>query len=194
MRYLVEQAEGAENVKIRVLSVSWKELARDAERAVEFDQSQLFRKVYSEEFDTPGGEPFGVLLGDYEIRHRLTEEHPVDDVATLKAISGVAAAAFAPFIASAHPSLFGLDEFATLEQPLNLPRAFDQLEYLKWQEFRELGGLAVRGARVAARAHAAALRGRRRARGRLPFPRGRGRTGPRRSTSGETRPMRSAPC
>jgi type VI secretion system protein ImpD len=136
LRYLVEQAEGAENVKIRVLSVSWKELSRDAERAVEFDQSQLFRKVYSEEFDTPGGEPFGVLLGDYEIRHRLTEEHPVDDVATLKAISGVAAAAFAPFIASAHPSLFGMNEFATLEQPLNLPRAFDQLEYLKWQEFR----------------------------------------------------------
>lgn len=136
LRYLVEQAEGAENVKIRVLSVSWKELARDAERAVEFDQSQLFRKVYSDEFGMPGGEPFGVLLGDYEIQHRLTEEHPVDDVATLQAISGVAAAAFAPFIAAAHPSLFGMNEFATLEQPLNLPRAFDQLEYLKWQEFR----------------------------------------------------------
>ncbi len=136
LRYLVDQAEGAENVKIRILSVSWKELARDAERAVEFDQSQLFRKVYSEEFDTPGGEPFSVLLGDYDIRHRLTEEHPVDDLATLKAISGVAAAAFAPFVAAAHPSLFGMNEFATLEQPLNLPRTFDQLEYLKWQEFR----------------------------------------------------------
>ena len=136
LHYLVQQAEGAENVKIRVLTVSWRDLARDAERAIEFDQSQLFRKVYSEEFDTPGGEPFGVLLGDYEIRHRLTEEHPVDDLSTLKAISGVAAAAFAPFITAAHPALFGLNEFATLEQPLNLPRTFDQLEYLKWQEFR----------------------------------------------------------
>jgi type VI secretion system protein ImpD len=136
LRYLVDQAEGAENVKIRMLSVSWRELARDAERAVEFDQSQLFRKVYSEEYDTPGGEPFSVLLGDYEVRHRLTEEHPVDDVVTLKAISGVAAAAFAPFVCAAHPSLFGLNEFATLEQPLNLPRTFDQLEYLKWQELR----------------------------------------------------------
>ena len=136
LHYLVQQAEGAENVKIRVLSVSWRDLSRDAERAIEFDQSQLFRKVYSEEFDTPGGEPFGVLLGDFDIRHRLTEEHPVDDLATLKAISGVAAAAFAPFVTAAHPALFGLNEFATLEQPLNLPRTFDQLEYLKWQEFR----------------------------------------------------------
>ncbi len=67
LRYLAEQAEGAENVKIRVLSVSWNELARDLERAIEFDQSQLFRKVYSDEFGTPGGEPFGLLLGDYEI-------------------------------------------------------------------------------------------------------------------------------
>lgn len=65
LRYLSEQLEGDENVKIRVLSAAWKELARDAERAIEFDQSQLFRKVCGEEFDTPGGEPFGVLLGDF---------------------------------------------------------------------------------------------------------------------------------
>ena len=80
LRYLVDQIEEADNVKIRVLSVSWKELARDLERAIEFDQSQLFRKVYSDEFGTPGGEPFGVLLGDYEIRPRPSPEHPIDDV------------------------------------------------------------------------------------------------------------------
>jgi type VI secretion system protein ImpD len=137
LRYLVEQAEGAETVKIRVLSVSWKELARDAERAIEFDQSQLFRKIYSEEFDTPGGEPFGVLLGDYDIYPRPGPGHPTDDVAALAAISHVAAAAFAPFIAAAHPTTFGLTRFTSLEQPLNLSRTFDQLEYLKWRSFRD---------------------------------------------------------
>lgn len=137
LRYLTEQAEGAENVKIRVLSVSWNEIARDLERAIEFDQSQLFHKVYSDEFGTPGGEPFGLLLGDYEIRPRPSAEHPVDDVATLMAVSQVAAAAFAPFIAGVHPSMFGLDEFSDLERPLNFARAFDQLDYLKWNTFRK---------------------------------------------------------
>ncbi|MGQ9575800.1 MAG: type VI secretion system contractile sheath large subunit [Thermoguttaceae bacterium] len=136
LRYLVDQLDDTQRVKIRVLNVTWRELARDAERAIEFDQSQLFRKVYSEEFDTPGGEPFSVLLGDYEVQHRVTEGHPVDDMAVLKAISGVAAAAFAPFIAAAHPAMFGLNDFSSLEQPLHLSRTFDQLEYLKWEELR----------------------------------------------------------
>ena len=137
LHYLTEEAEGAENVKIRVLSVSWDEIARDLERAIEFDQSQLFRKVYSEEFGTPGGEPFGMLLGDYEIRPHPSADHPVDDVAALTAVSQVAAAAFAPFVAGVHPSMFGLDEFSELERPLNLSHAFDQLDYLKWNTFRK---------------------------------------------------------
>jgi type VI secretion system protein ImpD len=134
--YLTGQAEGAEDVKIRVLSVTWKELARDAERAIEFDQSQLFRKVYGEEFDMPGGEPFSVLLGDYEIRPRLCAEHPIDDVGVLRAISQVAAAAFAPFIAGVHPAMFGLNHFSGLEQPLNLPRTFEQDDYFHWRNLR----------------------------------------------------------
>jgi type VI secretion system protein ImpD len=137
LRYLAEQADEESNVLIRVLSLPWKELARDMERAVEFDQSQFFRKIYNEEFDMPGGQPFGVLLGDYEIHHRPTAEHPFDDVGVLTAVSHVAAAAFAPFVAGVHPSLFGLDRFTGLEQPLNLSRSFEQAEYLKWKAFRD---------------------------------------------------------
>jgi type VI secretion system ImpC/EvpB family protein len=137
LRYLVDQAVDVENVKIRMLGVSWKELARDLEHAIEFDQSQLFHRIYDDEFGAPGGEPFGVLLGDYEIRPSLSAEHPIDDVATLTGISHVAAAAFAPFVATVHPAMFGLDEFTGLEQPLNLGRTFQQLDYLKWKAFRD---------------------------------------------------------
>ncbi len=137
LHYLTGQAEGAENVKVRLLSVSWKEIARDLERAIEFDQSQLFRKVYNDEFGTPGGEPFGLLVGDYEIRPRPTAAHPVDDLSALTGISQVAAAAFAPFVTGAHPSMFGLDRFSELEQPLRVAKTFDQLEYLKWNAFRQ---------------------------------------------------------
>jgi len=137
LRYLVEQKAEGDDVKIRVLSVRWDELARDAERAIEFDQSQLFRKVYEDEFGRPGGEPFSVLLGDYEIRHRPSRGHPIDDVRVLSAISQVAAAAFAPFIAAAHPALFELDAFAELHQPLAHAKTFEQLDYLPWRTFRD---------------------------------------------------------
>jgi type VI secretion system ImpC/EvpB family protein len=136
LRYLVEQTPEGENIKVRVLSVSWKELTRDLERALEFDQSQLFRKVYGEEFGTPGGEPFSILLGDYEIHHRPSPDHPFDDLTALLALSSVAAAAFAPFLAGVHPSLLDLESFTDLEKPLNLSRTFEPMEYLKWRTFR----------------------------------------------------------
>ena len=138
LKYLVEQVPYGANVKIRVLNVSWKELTKDLTvRALEFDHSDLFRKVYSDAFGMPGGEPFGVLIGDYEIRHRPSPEHPFNDLETLNAIAGVAAASFAPFIAAAHPSLLELQSFAELERPLNLSKTFDHLDYLKWKAFRK---------------------------------------------------------
>lgn len=137
LAYLVHQTEDGQRIKIRLLNLSWKELNRDVERAIEFDQSQLFRKVYSEEFGTPGGEPFGLLLGDYEIRNRMSADSPTDDIAALTAISRVAAAAFAPFITAAHASMFGVDNFSELEFPGDLARTFQQLEQLKWRALRD---------------------------------------------------------
>lgn len=138
LTYLVNQLEGKDaHIKIRVFSAGWKELARDFERAIEFDQSQLFKKVYSDEFDTPGGEPFSVLLADYEVHPLPSADHPVDDLAVLAGLSQVAAAAFAPLIAGVHPSMFGVDNFSELERTHNLARTFDQIEYLKWRALRE---------------------------------------------------------
>lgn len=137
LHYLVEQADGHERVKIRMLQLPWHELCRDLERASEFDQSQLFGKIYSEEFGMPGGEPFGAILGDYEVQHRPTADHPTDDVAALKAASQVAAAAFAPFIVAASPALFGLDGFRELSAPLDLAAIFGQPEYQRWSSLRQ---------------------------------------------------------
>lgn len=137
--FLTRRAEedGDPAVKIKVLNVSWGELERDFDRAIEFDQSQLFRKVYETEFGTPGGEPFGVLIGDYEIHPRLGKGHRNDDLNILESISGVAAAAFCPFIANVNPSMFGLDEFAGLQHTLDHAKTMSQLDYLKWRSLRE---------------------------------------------------------
>lgn len=116
--------------EIRVLDVSKKELKRDFEDAVDFDQNELFKKVYEAEFGTAGGHPYGLLLADYEFSN-----HP-DDVDLLAQLSGVGAAAFAPVIAGASPALFGVDDFSALEQPLNVEAIFDQPRYRKWRSLR----------------------------------------------------------
>jgi type VI secretion system protein ImpD len=113
-------------------------LERDFERSIEFDQSQLFRKVYDSEFGSPGGEPFGVLVGDYEIHARVSRDHPHDDVRMVEALAGVAAAAFCPIILNASPALFGLDDFSTLEQRLDHERTFDGVDYTKWKSLRAM--------------------------------------------------------
>jgi type VI secretion system protein ImpD len=137
VRYLAAQAGVGEEIKVKVLNASWSEICRDIDRAIEFDQSQLFGKIYSEEFGTPGGEPFGVMIGDYEVQHRRTAAHPSDDLAALKGISGVAAAAFCPFIVGCSPAFLGLDSFTDLGIPIDLRAALSQPEYARWRSFRD---------------------------------------------------------
>jgi type VI secretion system ImpC/EvpB family protein len=138
LAYLLDRVEYEDDaaIKVKVLNVTWRELERDVERAIEFDQSQLFRKVYENEFGSPGGEPFGALIADFEISPRVTREHPHDDVRVVEALAGVAAAAFCPTILNASPTMFGLDDFSRLEQRLDQERTFDGVEYVKWKSLR----------------------------------------------------------
>jgi type VI secretion system protein ImpD/type VI secretion system protein ImpC len=111
------------SLRIRLLAVSWREVVRDLERAPEFDQSQLFRKIYEDEFGTPGGEPFGLLVLDHALRPAPAPGHPTDDIAALRLLAGVAAASFAPLLLAADPSLFGLDAYAEARPDLDLAAA-----------------------------------------------------------------------
>jgi type VI secretion system protein ImpC len=131
LHYLVMQSETGESLKLRVLNCSKRELQKDLEKAVEFDQSQLYKKIYESEFGTPGGAPYGALIGDFEFQN-----HP-DDIGILKNISGVAAAAFCPFIAAASERMFGLDKWTDLSKPRDLAKIFDTVEYTTWKSFRE---------------------------------------------------------
>ena len=135
--YLIDSVPDGANVKVKVLNAGWKELARDQERAIEFDQSQLFRKVYNEEFGMPGGEPYGLLVGAYTLAPRPFPDHPTDDVAALQGIASVAAAAFATFVSAADPRFLALDSFSELELPVDIVRTFEQAEFVKWRRFRD---------------------------------------------------------
>lgn len=131
LRYLVQNSETGRDLKIRVINASKRELARDLERATEFDQSTLFKKIYENEFGTPGGEPYGALIGDYYFGAGQ------EDMELLRNLSSVSAAAFAPFIAAAGPQMFGFETFEELSRPRDLGEKFQSLEYMKWRSFRD---------------------------------------------------------
>lgn len=131
LHHLVTESETGTMLKIRVMNASKKELLKDMERAPEFDQSALFKKVYEEEFGTFGGSPVGALIGDYEFSN-----HP-QDISLLEKVSQVAAAAHAPFISAAAPQLFGWDTFSDLAEVRDLAKIFDRTEFAKYRSFRE---------------------------------------------------------
>jgi type VI secretion system protein ImpC len=131
LHYLVDRSETGDSLKIRVLNVKKPELFRDLEKAVEFDQSNLYKKIYEEEYGQLGGHPYGMLVGDYQFGRSA------EDISLLKMISGVAAAAHAPFVSNASPKLFGFDSFTELPNPRDLANIFDAVEYAPWKSFRE---------------------------------------------------------
>ena len=131
LKHLMDNSETGPLLKIRVLNVTKKELLRDIEKAPEFDQSVLFKKVYEEEYGVFGGAPFGALIGDYEFG-----KHP-EDIALLEGISHVAAQAHAPFVSAAAPDLMNLQSFTQLDAPRDLGKIFDSTEYAKWKSFRQ---------------------------------------------------------
>ena len=130
LSYLVQQAETGADLKIKVLNASKKDLVKDMEKASEFDQSSIFKKIYEEEFGSYGGVSYGCLVGDFEF-----DNNP-QDLALLARMSEVAAAAHAPLITSAAAGLFDLESFAELDQPRDLAKVFQGAGYAKWRAFR----------------------------------------------------------
>lgn len=131
LHYLVFNTETSTHLKLRLFNATKQEVLDDLEKAVEFDQSQLFKKVYEEEYGTFGGHPYSCLVGDFEFTR-----HP-QDMELLSKLSQVAAAAHAPFITAAHPKLFDLDSFEDLGKPRDLAKIFESLELIKWNSFRD---------------------------------------------------------
>ena len=131
LKHLVMETETGETLKLRVLNVDRKTLQADLEKAVEFDQSKLFKKVYEEEYGTFGGSPYSVLLYDFEFGRS-----PMDMV-LLNKLSEVASAAHTPLLTGASPKLFDMDSFTELPNPRDLAKIFASSELIKWRSFRD---------------------------------------------------------
>lgn len=123
-------------VKVRVLDVRWSEMARDLERSLDFDQSRLYELVYSQEFGMPGGEPYGIMLIDHAVSHRLGADRKIDDIAVMEGLADIAAASFCPFVVGADPSLLALEGFADLDLRQDLTPTLQDPAFARWNRMR----------------------------------------------------------
>ncbi len=128
--YLVLQTETSEDLKIELLDISRTALFKDLVKVAAYDQSIIFKKVFEDRFGSFGGEPFGVLIGDYEF------SHSPGDIEILRNLAQVAAAAHAPFVAAVSAQMFGLDDFTQVPRIRDPAKIFSTVEYTSWEAFR----------------------------------------------------------
>lgn len=131
MAYLLNNTELSSTLKLRVMNVSKKALLSELSKAVEFDQSSVFKRIYEYEYGTYGGHPYSMLVGGYEF------SRSVEDQKLLRLMAEIAAAAHAPFVASAYAELFDMETFESLAKPRDLSKIFESVELSSWQAFRE---------------------------------------------------------
>ena len=133
LHYLVNNTETDDQLKIRVMSISKKEMHKTLKKfkGTAWDQSPIFKKVYEEEFGQFGGEPYGSLVADYHF------DHSPPDVELLGEMAKIAAAAHAPLITGANPTLFQMDSWSELANPRDLTKIFQTPEYASWRSLRE---------------------------------------------------------
>jgi len=133
LHYLVNNTETDEMLKIRVFNISKKDMHKTLRKfkGTAWDQSPIFKKVYEEEFGQFGGEPYGALVADYHF------DHSPPDVELLGEMAKIAAAAHAPLITGAKPTLFQMDSWSELANPRDLTKIFQTPEYASWRSLRE---------------------------------------------------------
>jgi len=133
LHYLVNNTETDEMLKIKVMNISKNDLGKTLKRykGTAWDQSPIFKRIYEEEFGQFGGNPFGCLVGDYYF-----DQSP-PDVELLGEMAKVSAAALAPFIAAASPTVMQMNSGQELANPRDLTKIFGTPEYAGWRSLRE---------------------------------------------------------
>ena len=131
LKFVIDRVDFRENIKVEVLNCSKEDLLADFEDAPEVPKSGLYKIVYSAEYGTFGGRPFGAMVANYDFGPGP------QDIALLQKCAAVATMSHAPFLAAAGPGFFGLKDYINLPNLKDLKSLFEGPQYTKWQAFRE---------------------------------------------------------
>ncbi len=130
LRFLVDRTDFSQNIRIDVLDLDKAQLLADFEDTPDLVQTGIYRLVYTSEYGTFGGQPFGALIADYVFANTP------QDLLLLRKLAAVAANAHAPFIAAAAPQFFGLRRNPELANLGNIDDLFAAQQFAKWRSFR----------------------------------------------------------
>lgn len=131
LAYLVDKTDFRANIKYEILDISKDELIDDFEDIVDTTQSVLYKHVYEQEFDTPGGEPFTAMVSPYE----FDASHV--DIFLLRNLAKVAASAHCPFLGNVDAEFFGKKDFSEVIKIEELEDYMERAEFIRWNSFRE---------------------------------------------------------
>ncbi len=132
LKYLIDHTDFRENIKVELLNVSKQDLIDDFEDSPEIVKSGLYKIVYTSEYGQFGGQPYGMMVGNYDFGPGN------QDMALLENLASVATMAHAPFTGGAGPSFFGLDDFSGLPNLKDLKSLFEGPQYTKWRSLRQM--------------------------------------------------------
>jgi type VI secretion system protein ImpC len=131
LKFLIDRTDFRENIKVEVMNAKKEDLLGDFEDAPDITKSGLYKIVYTQEYGQFGGQPYGLIIGNYEFA-------PLPpDIKLLQNIASISTMAHVPFVAAAGSQFFGLDDFADLPNLKDLKSIFEMPQYIKWQSFRE---------------------------------------------------------
>lgn len=131
LNFLVNRTDFGQNIKVQIMNASKEDLVEDFEDAPDITQTGLYRRVYTDEYGQFGGEPFGVVIGDYEFSYKAPDVELLSNMASLSAMT------HAPFVAAASSEFFGIDSYDDIPSLKEVESIFDGAQYTKWNNFRE---------------------------------------------------------
>ncbi|MFH1748013.1 MAG: type VI secretion system contractile sheath large subunit [Planctomycetota bacterium] len=131
LKFVVDQTDFRENIKIDIINISKDDLLEDFENSPEIVKSGLYQHVYTAEFGQAGGEPMGVMIANYDFGPGPR------DIALMQKVSAVGAMSHCPFIAAAGSEMFGVEDYTELPKLKDLQSVFEGPQYTKWNSFRD---------------------------------------------------------
>ncbi len=135
LQELVWHKGNAHSVKIKVLDLSWEELAEDLHYAGDVRRSALAQVLGKRELDTLGGEPYGLLVVDHSLTFDLQGDY--DDIYTAELLCDLGATSMCPIIMNVAEDFLGESDAQWYTDTKRIKNILQSNEYSSWKRLRE---------------------------------------------------------